>query len=74
MSRGEFIEQTIEYIEGFIDSEFREIQHEHGGELIALMEPKRYVLGDDYIDLLNKLKDEDVDLHSVKIANIPEGE
>jgi len=72
MPEAGLIEQTIDYIERFVDSEFREIRQEHGGEFIAFIESKRYMFGDDYFELIHKLKDEDVDLSSVKIANIPE--
>ncbi len=64
-------EQTIDYIEKFVDSEFEEIQNEHGGEFIAFVGSNEYLVGDDYLELIQKLKDEDVNMKSVKITNIP---
>ncbi len=65
------IDQTIDYIEEFVDSEFRDIQHDYGGEFIAFVEPDEYVVEENYLDLIHRLKDEDVELKSVKITNIP---
>jgi len=72
MPKAGLTEQTIDYIERFVKYEFREIRHEHGGEFIAFIEPRKYIFGEDYLELIQKLTDEDVDLSSVKIANIPE--
>ena len=71
MPKAGLTEQTIDYIERFVESEFGEIRHEHGGEFIAFIESKKYMFGEDYLELIHKLKDEDVDLGSVEIANIP---
>jgi len=72
MTEAGFADRTIDYIESFVDSEFREIQHQYGGELMAFVEPMgEYVVGDNYLDLIQKLKKEDVKLSSVKITNIP---
>ncbi len=74
MPKSGFTEQTEEYIERFIGTDFRKVKHDHGGEFIACLDSREYVLKDDYLELIHELEDEGVDLTSVQIANIPKEE
>ncbi len=71
MPEAGIVRETIDHIERSTGSQFEDIQHEHGGEFIALLKSKGYVLKDDYLELIDDLKDRDVELSTVNIANIP---
>jgi len=61
------------HIKEWFNSHFQEIQEDHGGKFIAVIEPGKILVKDRYIDLLQELEKKEVDLESVAISNVPRG-
>ncbi|MBS3782229.1 MAG: hypothetical protein KGY66_08035 [Candidatus Thermoplasmatota archaeon] len=64
-------DQNPTQIKEWFHSHLPEIQEEHGGKLLAIIEPDEFLVEQHYIELIDELEKKDVDLKSVIITNVP---
>ncbi|MBS3781980.1 MAG: hypothetical protein KGY66_06930 [Candidatus Thermoplasmatota archaeon] len=64
-------DQETTNIEEWFHSHLPELQEEHGGKVVAIIEPGKFLVERHYIELIDELEKRDVDLNSVVITNVP---
>ncbi|MFP4142922.1 MAG: hypothetical protein ACLFSM_06750 [Thermoplasmata archaeon] len=58
-------------VKEWFDSNYTQIQKEHPGEFMAILEPGEILVREEYLDLIADLREENVDLKRSILTNIP---
>ncbi len=60
-----------DHLDEWFHSNLQEIQKDHGGKFIALLDSGETIVKEQYLELLKELKKRDIDSESVTITNVP---
>lgn len=54
-----------------LNSRFQEIQKDHGGKFLAMIDSDETIVEDNYVELLRELENKGMDFETVTITNVP---